>query len=150
MHERVSVNALCFGGPPLAEMEAIWRELAPRRISFMTNQVFAEGESVGEASVFGGEKGRVALKAKGAVNLLVPRGSNERLAARIVYRGPLQAPVVEGAEVGRLLVTRGEVKTLDIPLYAAESVALGSLQQRALDALMEAATGWVRKALKRS
>lgn len=118
--------------------------------SFEQKQVFAEGESVGEASVFGGEKGRVALKAKGAVNLLVPRGSNERLAARIVYRGPLQAPVAEGAEIGRLLVTRGEVKTLDIPLYAAESVAVGSLQQRALDALMEAATGWVRKALKRS
>jgi D-alanyl-D-alanine carboxypeptidase (penicillin-binding protein 5/6) len=118
--------------------------------SFEQKQVFAEGESVGEASVFGGEKGRVALKAEGAVNLLVPRGSSERLAARIVYRGPLQAPVAEGAEVGRLLVTRGEVKTLDIPLYAAETVAVGSLQQRALDALMEAATGWVRKALKRS
>lgn len=118
--------------------------------SFEQRQVFADGESVGEASVFGGEKGRVALRAKGAVNLLVPRGSSERLAARIVYRGPLQAPVAEGAEVGRLLVTRGEVKTLDIPLYAAETVAVGSLQQRALDALMEATTGWVRKALKRS
>ena len=29
MHERVSVNALCFGGSPLAEMEAIWQQLAP-------------------------------------------------------------------------------------------------------------------------
>ena len=47
-------------------------------------------------------------------------------------------------------MTRGEIKTLEIPLYAAESVAAGTLQQRALDALMEAATGWVRKALKRS
>ena len=110
--------------------------------SFEQRQVFAEGESVGEASVFGG--------AKGPVNLLVPRGSSERLAARIVYRGPLQAPVAEGTEVGRLLVTRGEIKTLEIPLYAAESVAAGTLQQRAFDALMEAATGWVRKALKRS
>ncbi len=118
--------------------------------SFEQRQVFAEGESVGEASVFGGEKGRIALKAKGPVNLLVPRGSSERLNARIVYRGPLQAPVAEGTEVGRLLVTRGEIKTLEIPLYAAESVAAGTLQQRALDALMEAATGWVRKALKRS
>lgn len=118
--------------------------------SFEQRQVFAEGETVGEASVYGGEKGRVALKAKGPVSLLVPRGSSERLAARIVYRGPLQAPVAEGAEVARLLVTRGEVKTLEIPLYAAETVPVGSLQQRALDALLEAATGWVRKAFKRS
>lgn len=118
--------------------------------SFEQRQIFAEGEAVGEASVYGGEKGRIALKARGPVSLLVPRGSSERLAARIVYRGPLQAPVAEGAEVARLLVTRGEVKTLEIPLYAAETVSVGSLQQRALDALLEAATGWVRKAFKRS
>lgn len=118
--------------------------------AFETRQIFSEGEIVGEASVFGGAKGRVGLKAKGAVSLLLPRGSSERLNARIVYRGPLTVPLQEGTEVGRLLVTRGDVKTLDIPLYAAESVEPGSLQSRAFDALMEAATGWVRKALKRS
>lgn len=118
--------------------------------AFEARQIFAEGEIVGEASVFGGAKGRVGLKAKGPVSLLLPRGSTERLAARIVYRGPLTVPVQEGAEVGRLLVTRGDVKTLDVPLYAAESVEPGTLQSRAFDALMEAATGWVRKVLKRS
>ncbi|RDJ20336.1 D-alanyl-D-alanine carboxypeptidase [Bosea caraganae] len=118
--------------------------------AFETRQVFAEGEIIGEASVFGGTKGRIGLKAKGPVSLLLPRGSTERLNARIVYRGPLTVPVQEGAEVGRLLVTRGDVKTLDVPLYAAESVEPGTLQSRAFDALMEAATGWVRKVLKRS
>ncbi|TCR66637.1 D-alanyl-D-alanine carboxypeptidase (penicillin-binding protein 5/6) [Bosea sp. BK604] len=118
--------------------------------AFETRQIFAEGEIVGEASVFGGTKGRVGLKAKGPVSLLLPRGTNERLNARIVYRGPLTVPLQEGAEVGRLLVTRGDVKTLDIPLYAAESIEPGTLQSRAFDALMEAATGWVRKAFKRS
>jgi D-alanyl-D-alanine carboxypeptidase (penicillin-binding protein 5/6) len=118
--------------------------------AFERRQLFADGEIVGEASVYGGEKGRVALRCKGPVSLLMPRGGTERLAARIVYRGPLPVPVVEGAEVARLVVTRGEVKTLDIPLYAAETVQAGSLQSRALDALFEAATGWVRKALSRS
>ncbi|HEY5795125.1 MAG TPA: D-alanyl-D-alanine carboxypeptidase family protein [Bosea sp. (in: a-proteobacteria)] len=118
--------------------------------AFEARKIFEAGEIVGEASVFGGEKGRVGLKAKGPVSLLLPRGSSERLSARIVYRGPLTVPVQEGAEVARLLVTRGDVKTLDIPLYAAETVQAGTLQSRALDALMEAATGWVRKALGRS
>lgn len=118
--------------------------------SFEPRQIFADGEIVGEASVYGGAKSRIGLKARGAVSLLLPRGSNERLSARIVYRGPLTVPVREGSEVARLLVTRGDVKTLDIPLYAAETVEAGSLQSRALDALMEAATGWVRKALGRS
>ena len=118
--------------------------------AFEKRQLFAAGETVGEASVYGGEKGRVALRSKGVVSLLLPRGSTERLAARIVYRGPLIVPVQEGAEVARLVVTRGDIKTLDIPLYAAESVQAGSLQSRALDALFEATTGWVRKALNRS
>lgn len=118
--------------------------------AFERRQLFAAGETVGEASVYGGEKGRVALRSKGAVSLLLPRGSIERLAARIIYRGPLAVPVQEGAEVARLVVTRGDIKTLDIPLYAAESVQAGTLQSRALDALLEATTGWVRKALSRS
>jgi len=118
--------------------------------AFEPRKIFAEGDIVGEASVYGGEKGRVALKAKGPVSLLLPRGSSERINARIVYRGPLTVPVQEGAEVARLLVTRGDVKTLDIPLYAAETVQAGTLQSRAFDALMEVATGWVRKALGRS
>lgn len=37
MHERVSVNALCFPGAGLPEMAGYWRELAPRRISFMSS-----------------------------------------------------------------------------------------------------------------
>lgn len=118
--------------------------------AFEARRIFEAGEIVGEASVFGGEKGRVGLKAKGPVSLLLPRGSSERLSARIVYRGPLTAPLQEGTEVARLLVTRGEVKTLDIPLYTAESIQTGTLQSRALDALLEAATGWVRKAMGRS
>jgi serine-type D-Ala-D-Ala carboxypeptidase (penicillin-binding protein 5/6) len=118
--------------------------------AFEARRIFGEGEIVGEASVFGGEKGRIGLRAKGPVSLLIPRGSGERVSARIVYRGPLTAPVQEGAEIGRLLVTRGDVKTLEIPLYAAESVGPGTLQQRALDALLEVSTGWVRKALGRS
>ncbi|TQI77106.1 D-alanyl-D-alanine carboxypeptidase (penicillin-binding protein 5/6) [Bosea sp. AK1] len=118
--------------------------------AFERREIFAAGETVGEASVYGGAKGRVALRSKGAVSLLLPRGGTERLAARIVYRGPLAVPVQEGAEVARLVVTRGDIKTLDIPLYAAESVQAGTLQSRALDALFEATTGWVRKALSRS
>jgi len=117
--------------------------------AFERRQLFASGETVGEASVYGGEKGRVALRSKTAISLLVPRGSSERLAARIVYRGPLMVPVQEGAQVARLVVTRGDVTTLDVPLYAAETVQAGTLQSRALDALFEATTGWVRKALSR-
>lgn len=118
--------------------------------AFEPRAIFQPGEVVGEASVFGGAKGRVALKAKSGISLLLPRGSSDRLSARIVYRGPLMAPVQEGAEVAKLQVMRGTLNALEVPLYAAESVPQGPLQSRALDALLEASTGWIRKALKGS
>ncbi|WP_441524469.1 D-alanyl-D-alanine carboxypeptidase family protein [Bosea sp. TAB14] len=117
--------------------------------AFERRQLFADGEVIGEASVYGGEKGRIALRTKGAVSLLLPRGTGERLSARIVYQGPLNVPVQEGAAVAQLVVSRGDVKTLEVPLYAAETVKAGSLQSRALDALLEVSTGWVRQALAR-
>src|SRR3954451_8422073 len=70
--------------------------------SFEARQLFAEGDSVGEARVFGGDRSSVPLVAKKSVRLLAPRGSNEKIVARIVYQGPVQAPVEQGALVGRL------------------------------------------------
>jgi sugar phosphate isomerase/epimerase len=36
MHERISASALCFLGQPLPEIAAAWRELQPRRVSFLS------------------------------------------------------------------------------------------------------------------
>lgn len=117
--------------------------------AFERRQLFTDGEIVGEASVYGGEKGRVPLRTKGAVALLMPRGTTDKLAARIVYRGPLSVPVNEGDPLAQLVIMRGDVKTLELPLYAAETVKPGSLQSRALDAVLELSTGWIRQALAR-
>jgi D-alanyl-D-alanine carboxypeptidase (penicillin-binding protein 5/6) len=114
--------------------------------SFEARQLFAAGAPVGEARVFGGDRGSVPLVAKKPVRLLMPRGSNDRLLARIVYQGPVPAPIQEGAPIGRLKVMRGEVQALDVPLYAGEAVGTGSLPQRAVDALLELGTGLVRRA----
>jgi len=114
--------------------------------AFEARQLFAAGAPVGEARVFGGDHGSVPLVAKKPVRLLMPRGSNDRLLARIVYQGPVPAPIQEGAPIGRLKVMRGEVQALDVPLYAGEAVGTGSLPQRAVDALLELGTGLVRRA----
>lgn len=51
MHERVSVNALCFNYPPLVQMEEIWRDLDPRSVSFVANQIMADGEHAAKAII---------------------------------------------------------------------------------------------------
>jgi D-alanyl-D-alanine carboxypeptidase (penicillin-binding protein 5/6) len=112
--------------------------------AFEKTELFANDEIIGEAQVFGGAKSGVALKAKGPVSIFIPLTNTDRLVARIVYRGPLVAPVDEGTPVGVLRVWIGDEMSQETPLYAAETVKLGTLQQRALDAVGELLVGWLR------
>ena len=118
--------------------------------AFEPRQVFAPGETVAEASVYGGQTGSVPLVAKKPVRVLLPRGSSDRVSAKAIYTGPLVAPVAEGQQVGVLRVQRGETVALDQPLYAGATVEPGTLPQRAMDAALEFGTGRVRKALDRA
>ena len=114
--------------------------------AFETQQLFAAGQVVGEAQVFGGTSRALPLVSTKPVRVLVPRGESERVSARIIYTGPLRAPVRKGTEVGKLQVSRGDMQALEMPLYANEDVQEGTLSQRALDGLLEFSTGWVRRA----
>jgi D-alanyl-D-alanine carboxypeptidase (penicillin-binding protein 5/6) len=106
--------------------------------AFESRLLFAEGETVGEAKVYGGAQGRVGLTGeRGAIRLLVPRQMQEKIVARIIYTGPVKAPVEQGMSLGVLKVTRGDNVVLEAPLKTAESVAQGNLTQRAFDAATE-------------
>jgi D-alanyl-D-alanine carboxypeptidase (penicillin-binding protein 5/6) len=104
---------------------------------FESRPLFAEGQIIGEAKVYGGAQGRVPLVAKGLTKLMVPRGSSDRIIARVVYTGPVPAPVEKGRQIGKLKIWRNENLALEVPLEAAESVEVGNLPQRALDAATE-------------
>jgi serine-type D-Ala-D-Ala carboxypeptidase (penicillin-binding protein 5/6) len=117
--------------------------------NFEGREVFSADDVIGEVSVFGGEKSSVAVSTGRAVKLLLPRGTSDRVRGRIVYKGPVLAPVAKGAEIGRLQIERGDIKALDVPVFAAESVASGPLTKRATEAAIELSTGWFRKALSR-
>ncbi len=112
--------------------------------SFEKTEIFAGNEVVGEAQVFGGAKSGVALKAKAPINVLLPIANRDKLTARIIYQGPVSAPVEEGQPVGALRVFIGDTLSQETPLFAAESVGVGTLPQRALDAARELAVGWLR------
>jgi D-alanyl-D-alanine carboxypeptidase (penicillin-binding protein 5/6) len=112
--------------------------------AFERKKLFAAGAVVGEAQVYGGEKGGVALAAKGPIDVFIPIASRDRIKARIVYQGPLIAPVEKGRAVGSLKVWIGDTLSAETPLFAAEDVAQGPLQLRALGALEELLIGWMR------
>jgi len=113
--------------------------------SFDARTLFQPGEVVGGASVFGGAQGEVGLVSDNPIKVFLTHGSDEKLSAKIVYQGPLVAPVAKGVEVARLKVWRGQSLVLDLPLRTGEAVGLGTLRQRAFDAGVELALDLLRK-----
>jgi D-alanyl-D-alanine carboxypeptidase (penicillin-binding protein 5/6) len=111
--------------------------------------LFAEGQHVADAKVYGGTQGRVPVVAKGVVKVMVQRGANEKISARMVYTGPIKAPVREGQQIGMLQVSRADLKALEVPLYASEDVDVGTTSQRAFDAASELVINLFRAAAKR-
>ena len=117
--------------------------------SFQSGLLFADGQEIAQAKVYGGAQGSVPLTAGKEVRLMVPRGSRDKIIARVVYSGPVRAPVQQGQKIGTLKVWRGEFVVLEVPLQAAESVDTGSMPRRAFDAATELVLGLFRAGFKR-
>jgi D-alanyl-D-alanine carboxypeptidase (penicillin-binding protein 5/6) len=111
---------------------------------FTSRVLFAEGQTVGEAKVFDGDRSYVPLLGPGLIKVMVPRDNTERINARIVYTGPVPAPVAKGQTIGELKVWRGDDLALDVPLQAAADVGKGSMTQRAMDGATELIIGLLR------
>lgn len=111
---------------------------------FEPRPLFAEGEILGQARVFAGTQTSVDLVGPRAISMLIPRNSNDRISAKIVYTGPVPAPVQEGQRIGTLRVYRGTNVALEVPLQAAETVERGNLSRRAFDAASELIIGLFR------
>jgi len=116
---------------------------------FESKLLFAEGQTIGEAKVYGGDTSYVPLSAPGAIKVMVPRNSSERLIARVVYTGPVPAPVHRGQPIGKLKIWRGDSLALEAPLKAADDVGTGSMSQRAMDAATELVIGLLRAGVSR-
>ena len=116
---------------------------------FEARVLFAEGQTVGEAKVFGGEHSYVPLVGPGTIRLMMPRNGGEHLIARMVYTGPVAAPISKGQAIGKLKVWRGADLALEVPLTAADDVGKGSMSQRAMDAATELMIGLFRAGVDR-
>jgi serine-type D-Ala-D-Ala carboxypeptidase (penicillin-binding protein 5/6) len=81
------------------------------------------GWTVGAARVQDGSERTVRLILPHDTRYSRPKGGADRPEARIVYSGPLKAPIRKGAEVARLEMRLSGVRPWSIPLVAAEDVA---------------------------
>lgn len=118
--------------------------------AFQTRKLYAAGDTVGFADVYGGAAGSVRLVASRDISVLIPRDAADKLTARIVYQGPLPAPVAAGKPAAELRLFRGDAQVLAVPLVTGDDVAKGSLPKRALDAGLGYLGGLFRKYVLRS
>jgi D-alanyl-D-alanine carboxypeptidase (penicillin-binding protein 5/6) len=116
--------------------------------NFEKKPLFAANQTIGQAKVFGGSAGTVALHSPQTVSVMVQKNSSDKVIARIVYQGPVQTPVKPGQQIGILRVMRGNNVALETPLYTNDSVETGSLTGRAFDGASEFFVGLIRSVIK--
>lgn len=111
--------------------------------SFERRTLFREGETIADASVYGGASGKVPLVAGEQVDVFLPKDNSQRLVARVVYTWPLRAPVQPGQAVGTLRISNEKQLLREVPVKTAGTVEVGTLRSRALDALVELFFFWI-------
>lgn len=98
--------------------------------AFDTVKFFDAGETVAEADVWLGTQPQVAMVAPKTLQMLVPRDQRAGLSARVVYDGPVEAPLAAGQKIGALQVTMPGRDTVSFDLVAGSDVARGGLMTR--------------------
>jgi serine-type D-Ala-D-Ala carboxypeptidase (penicillin-binding protein 5/6) len=112
--------------------------------NFEARTLFAAQQLVGYAKVFGGESRSVKLASPEPIKVMVQKNGTDKLIARVIYSGPVRAPIEAGQPVGVVRVWRGTNVAMEAPVFAAEPVGKGSTMRRAIDGASELVIGMFR------
>ena len=97
---------------------------------FRTGRLFSAGEPVAEAEIWLGEAERVSLAPAADVHATTPFADSENVTARVVYEGPIRAPIAQGQEIATLIVEAPEMAPVSYPLVAMSDVPEGGVLAR--------------------
>lgn len=90
--------------------------------NFDNRRLFTAGETVTDAEVWLGAKETVPLVIEEDLKLTVPRRAAQNLKVKVVYTGPVPAPVQKGQPIATLQIDGTDMKPVEIPLVAAETI----------------------------
>jgi len=103
--------------------------------AFDSRPLFAAGSQVGSARVQDGATGEVPLVTPVDLAASSPRGMNDPVSLRVVYDGPLRAPIRKGATVASLEIRVGKGEAHRLPLMAGADVTKAGVLQRLVNGL---------------
>ncbi len=89
---------------------------------FTNRELFKAGEVVTTAEVWLGDASDVSLVIPQDVVITVPRANSQSLDVKVIYQGPIPAPIAKDAEVAKVLINVKDLEPIEIPLHAANAV----------------------------
>ena len=90
--------------------------------AWQAKPIVGAGKRVGEAEVQLGDESSIGLVAPKELKVALPSGAVPQMQARIVYQGPLKAPIAKGAHIADLVVTSPGLPEQRLPLVAEAAV----------------------------
>jgi len=90
--------------------------------AWRSRPLLRQGQRIGEAQVQGGGVANVGLVAPRNIAVTYPAGLGQDLRARIVYQGPVRAPVARGQHIADLVVTTADMPPQTMKLVAEAAV----------------------------
>ena len=90
--------------------------------AWQARPLLRQGERIAEARVQLGSDGSVGLVAPRPVAVTYPSGLGQNIRARVVYNGPIKAPIAQGQHVADLVVQAGDMPPQVTPLVAQQAV----------------------------
>ena len=90
--------------------------------AWQTKQIVAKGKLVETADVQLGSANHVGLVAPDNLTVTLPGGATPDLQGRVVYDGPIKAPIKAGQHIADLVITTPDMQPQRVPLVAAEDV----------------------------
>jgi len=89
---------------------------------FLTYDLFEGGATVADAKVWQGQQSSVPLMIQDDLVAIMKPQARKQMNVSVKYTGPVQAPVREGTEIAKLIVTAPDTPTIERPLFAAVDV----------------------------
>ncbi len=97
--------------------------------------LYKAGDVAGDALVFAGKETTVPLVTSEPVSMILNRSAAKTVGAKVIYEGPVAAPIAEGQQIGYLRVDVEGGDAREFPLYAGKAVkAIGPFGRIALAA----------------
>jgi D-alanyl-D-alanine carboxypeptidase (penicillin-binding protein 5/6) len=90
--------------------------------AWQSRQLLAQGQRIGEARVQGAGVSSVGLVAQRNIAVTFPSGLGQNIRAKIVYQGPVRAPIAQGQYIADLVVETGDGPPQISPLVAETEV----------------------------